>query len=44
VEDKLISVTSPRNRQLTAPQIVPHRVQVTDTSQLTIQRFFSTGQ
>ena len=32
-EDKFIRGTSLRNRQLTAPQIAPHRVQVTDTSQ-----------
>ena len=32
-EDKFIRFTSLRNRQLTAPQIAPHRVQVTDTAQ-----------
>ena len=32
-EDKLIRVTILRNQQLTAPQIAPQRVQITDTSQ-----------
>ena len=38
-EDKFIRVTILRNGQLTAPQIAPHRVQVTNTSQTsTVQR------